>query len=847
MSPPFIFDENSRIAFTNGLTSQEIKDKITQLITSENVTAINIAAELKNILLTNAQNCQLKVRKNSDINKKQSAPWFDKECTDIKNKLRKLGGNLKQEPTNNILRNSLLQQKRLLKKLTKKKKYRYRQDILSEMSIKKANNCQSDFWKLLEKLSKKKPNVSNYIDHETLSSYFRSLLNTKHKVEIPPDSTERGPLDYVITLDELKKASAILKPGKALGIDNVNNEMILCLLQNYPQIILKLFNSILENNEIVPDWLVGIIVPIHKNGTKTDPSNYRGISLLCSFGKLFLSILNNRLMTFAIENNILSKNQLGFLPGNRTSDAHIIVHNLIRKYCHKNKSRIYSCFIDFSKAFDTIPRDILFKKLLNFKITGNFFNIIKNIYSNDQACIKIGSELSEFFTVNQGVRQGCVLSPLLFNLFLSDLPKKLEQSSGKLKLDSTEINSLIWADDIILLAENESKLKELLAITEMYCKDNRLTINTDKTKCMIFNRTGKLLRNKFYLSGVELENVRSYKYLGFKFSPSGEIKSGLQDLRDRAFKAFMKLKTLLGTSFKQNIEITLNLFDALIKPILLYSSDFWGCLKLPKVNPIEKLQIMIFKQILGVQKQTTNIGVLLELGRIPLDIFARQFATKNWERIKLKHANVLLLASYNDAILENLLWVSNIKDLLESKGMLNLFISNYETKPPFIYKKLFQTLSDEFHQNSFENIRREDSKLRSYARVKTEIGVETYLTQIKNPDIRTEMIKFRLSNHSLAIETGRHKNIPKDHRFCPFCPEDVETELHFLLLCPCYNPSRAQMLEQIIAFKPSFQFYTLDEKFQYLISNIGKCEIYKHISKSFKIRSFLTSRPKMTI
>ena len=256
---------------------------------------------------------------------------------------------------------------------------------------------------------------------------------------------------------------------------------------------------------------------------------------------------------------------------------------------------------------------------------------------------------------------------------------------------------------------------------------------------------------------------------------------------------------------------------------------------------------MIFKQILGIQKQTTNIGVLLELGRIPLDILARQYATKNWERIKLKHANVLLLASYNDAILENLLWVSNIKDLLESKGMLNLFISNYETKPPFIYKKLFQTLSDEFHQNSFENISREDSKLRSYARVKTEIGVETYLTQIKNPDIRTEMIKFRLSNHSLAIETGRHKNIPKDHRFCPFCPEDVETELHFLLLCPCYNPSRAQMLEQIIAFKPSFQFYTLDEKFQYLISNIGKCEIYKHISKSFKIRSFLTSRPKMTI
>ena len=156
------------------------------------------------------------------------------------------------------------------------------------------------------------------------------------------------------------KASSILKPGKSVGIDNISNEMISCLLNTYPKVILKLFNSILSNNEMVPDWLVSIITPIHKKGCKSDPSNYRGISLLCCIGKLFLSILNNRLMEFTIKNNILSKNQLGFLPVNRTSDAHIIIHNLVRKYCHKKASRLYCCFIDFSKAFDTIPRDILF-------------------------------------------------------------------------------------------------------------------------------------------------------------------------------------------------------------------------------------------------------------------------------------------------------------------------------------------------------------------------------------------------------------------------------------------------------------------------------------------------------
>ena len=150
----------------------------------------------------------------------------------------------------------------------------------------------------------------------------------------------------------------------------------------------------------------------------------------------------------------------------------------------------------------------------------------------------------------------------------------------------------------------------MLNTVESYCKDNKLTINIDKTKCMIFNKTGRLFRNKFHLNGSELENVRSYKYLGFLFTPSGEIKSGLHDLRDRAFKAFMKLRNQMGTSFNKFIPITLDLFDTMIKPILLYSSDFWGCLKLPKENPIEKLHITFCKQILGVQKQTTNIGVL---------------------------------------------------------------------------------------------------------------------------------------------------------------------------------------------------------------------------------------------
>ena len=208
------------------------------------------------------------------------------------------------------------------------------------------------------------------------------------------------------------------------------------------------------------------------------------------------------------------------------------------------------------------------------------------------------------------------------------------------------VNSIFWADDIVLLAESEQNLKELINTVSSYCHQNRLTINIKKTKCLIFNETGRLLRHTFLLNGVKLENVREYKYLGFKFTPSGEISTGLHDLRDRALKAFYALRNKLGDSFHRNVVTSLSLFDSLISLILLYTSDFWGTRKLPSNNPIDNLQMRIFKEILGVSKQTTNIGVLLELGRFPLNINAVKLGIKNWERVRKGNANKLYLICF---------------------------------------------------------------------------------------------------------------------------------------------------------------------------------------------------------
>ena len=180
--------------------------------------------------------------------------------------------------------------------------------------------------------------------------------------------------------------------------------MILSLLKTNPEVILKVFNNILSIGNHITAWNTSIISQIHKKGSKTNADNYRGVALACTMSKFFAAVLNLRLLKFSIENGIISDNQFGFMPGNRTSDALIILYNLFKNYCTRPGKYIYSCFVDFKKAFDTIPRHILFQKLLTHNITGKFYNSIGNMYIRDLACVSIDNNLTETFNISQGVK-----------------------------------------------------------------------------------------------------------------------------------------------------------------------------------------------------------------------------------------------------------------------------------------------------------------------------------------------------------------------------------------------------------------------------------------------------------
>ena len=233
-------------------------------------------------------------------------------------------------------------------------------------------------------------------------------------------------------------------------------------------------------------------------------------------------------------------------------------------------------------------------------------------------------------------------------------------------------SSLFWADDIVLLSESEEGLRKMLKTMEKYCEENELTLNTDKTKCIIFNKTGRLLRTPFTYNNTKLEN---------------------EDLRDRALKGFFKLKNDMGDTFHTNIKITLHLFDLLIKPIIMYMSGFWGGMKAPKEKdkPIQIFHHMACNHILGVQKQTTNIGVLLELGRVPLQNYAIKSAIENWERIERGKINTVLMKIHHDAIHNELPWITNINSILQSYELDTIHRDECQRrKHPFIHKILHQ-------------------------------------------------------------------------------------------------------------------------------------------------------------
>ena len=188
-------------------------------------------------------------------------------------------------------------------------------------------------------------------------------------------------------------------------------------------------------------------------------------------------------------------------------------------------------------------------------------------------------------------------------------------------------------------------------------------------------------------------------------------------------------------------------------------------------------------------------------------------------------------------------WISSIKSNLENIGLLNFYTGDYSAKPPFVYKKLFQRLSDIFHQETFSkiNVKEVDLEHTPFSR-KNKVSKNIWWIS-KTPMFGKNVIKFRLSNHKLMIEVGRHQKIDAEQRFCPFCPDAVEDEFHFLLYCPTYNIQRSAFLDPITSIIHNFSMLPDSQKFELVMSHMDP-DLCCFVSNTMDIREFLVNNPR---
>ena len=519
------------------------------------------------------------------------------------------------------------------------------------------------------------------------------------------------------------------------------------------------------------------------------------------------------------DQNNLSDNQAAFRPGRSTADHLFTMRSIVNRYLRLHKKNLYCCFVDFSRAFDSVWRDGLFYKLLKLDVSGKFYNVIKNMYSNYVTSVKLPQGVTDSFVTNTGIRQGDSLSPLLFCLFIDDIKNLFDQDDDPCSVGNLQLSHLLYADDLILISESQQGLRNSINKLSAYCNRWNLKINMAKTKILVFTPSGRIPKRlgTFKVGDGELEIVQSYKYLGVTIASNGSFGKGIQELVQKGRKAWYSLRSSVQIYLVNNPKLMLKLFDAMVKPIILYGAEVWSQEFYDVFNkcdhteakcdavPYEMLHNQICKQILGLGKSTTNLGARVELGRSPLSIHVIKSTLDYWLKLQKSKDDSILkqcLTSEMELSEKNVKsWFSNVK-LMQQRYM------GADSSGPLACSKASTrmavvALADTYSRQSLDALSKgrkdgQGSKLRTYAKLKHSVHMESYLldNHISWKQKRT-IAKFRLSDHRLRIEKGRHSRprLPVEQRLCLLCnTHSVEDEAHFLIvgLCPLYSCLRVK-------------------------------------------------------
>ena len=694
----------------------------------------------------------------------------------------------------------------------------------------------TDIWKVWNKPLNRETRVERAITLLEFTKHYQALFSPTHDTneETPLPTYNGSPhadgssLNTPFTNAEVQAALESLKPNKATA-GTVTLGVVYPMMDTLVPIFTAMFNACKRLGSLPRDWAFCSITPIFKSGgNPTLCSDYRPIAVGTLPAKIYAKCLDTRLQNWAEANNIRAKGQAGFRSDYRGLDNVLLLNSIIQQQRQASQGLV-CCFVDFKKAYDSVPRAKLWAKLERMGIDDWMIDAIKALYSEVPMSIKGTTTSSAAFTANIGLKQGCPLSPTLFGLYVDDIEPMIlahDSSTGAPidlpKLRNTRIPPLLYADDLLLIATTAAGLQRQINLLESYAATSELTISVVKTKIVVFATSGNRINSahRWSLAGQPIPIKDEFVYLGVEFNrratqqKHGAIYKASSHRLNVAYKALANLRhrsSQLSVSF---VPILNSLFDSLVRPNLEYGAELWSVLHLlPQQtsscnsHPCQQLEDTYFRRLLGLRRSTPVAIVRAEFGRWPLYCRWAKLAVNYWNRLCCMEDDRLVKQAFlhgwekvtsqqqQPAPDKNSTWPEVMAFFFQSNNIT--YMDSQQQPNTLTATWVEKVLRQQYLASTINGAPQEATKTRDYINNTTgatitmsDYNISEYIMKLRGEKLRT-MARFRSGSHWLKLETGRHERLPREQRICECCNlNEVENEHHMLFSCTLYSTIR---------------------------------------------------------
>ena len=425
-------------------------------------------------------------------------------------------------------------------------------------------------------------------------------------------------------MSEVHSAMQQVNTGKAPGLDGIPMEVLLCGGEKIEVEIHRLIVEVWTGGSVPQDWIDAILIALFKGkGSKSVCGDYRGISLLVAVGKVFVTVLVNRLIKFICP-HVLSESQSGFRVGRGTMDMIFSARQLQEK-CIEHQIALYQVFVDLTKAFDSVNREALWTVLGKLGCPYDFVRMFRDLHLNMKGRVNFHGTLSEPIAIENGVKQGDIAAPVLFAIYFAvTLCHAFEhcsvgvylrvRSTGKVfdlrrfnarsKCFEIVIRDLLYADDADLVSHSQEDMQVIMNLFSKACTSFGLTINLKKTKVMYAPPPGQAYNEPdVFVNGQRLAVVDTFVYLGSTLSRDGSLDAEISYRVQKASVAFGLLESRVWADRGISRRAKIKVYEACVLTALLYSSETWTTYR-RHIRVLERFHQGCLRRILGIKWQS---------------------------------------------------------------------------------------------------------------------------------------------------------------------------------------------------------------------------------------------------